>query len=134
MAIERFMKFLEYSVEYYKGMKTISRLTPYNLILKEAKAIVSVCEADHHSLWANILPKDGCMKDFIRPETMNKNRQELPIFYRLNGSIYFAYCNYIKQCKSFIGKETFAYIMPKSRSVDIDNEIDLNLVEVLMKN
>lgn len=65
---------------------------------------------------------------------MNKNRQELPVFYRLNGAIYLAYSNYIKQCRSFIGENTFAYIMPKSRSVDIDNEIDLNLVEGLMKN
>ena len=73
------------------------------------------------------------MKDFIRQEIMNKNRQELPTFYRLNGAIYLAYCNYIKQCKSFIGKETFAYIMPRERSIDIDNEIDFKLAKILMK-
>jgi len=104
------------------------------LFFKEAKAIVSVCEVDHHPLWANTLPEDGCMKNFIRQEIINKNRQELPVFYRLNGAIYLAYCNYIKQCKSFIGKETFAYIMPKERSVDIDDEIDFELAQILMKN
>ncbi|MCK4445447.1 MAG: hypothetical protein KAW56_00025 [Candidatus Marinimicrobia bacterium] len=66
------------------------------LFLKEAKAIVSVCEVDHHPLWTNTLPEDGCMKDFIRKDIMNKNRQELPVFYRLNGAIYLAYCNYVK--------------------------------------
>jgi len=104
------------------------------LFLKEAKAIVSVCEVDHHPLWANTLPEDGCMKDFIRKENMNKNRQELTVFYRLNGAIYLAYCNYIKQCRSFIGEKTFAYIMPKVRSVDIDNDIDFELAEILIKN
>ena len=104
------------------------------LFLKEAKAIVSVCEVDHHPLWANTLPEDGCMKDFIRQEIMNKNRQELPVFYRLNGAVYLAYCSYIKQCKSFLGKETFAYIMPKERSIDVDDEIDFKLAEILMKN
>ena len=104
------------------------------LFLKEAKAIVSVCEVNHHPLWANNLPEDECMKDFIRKEIMNKNRQELPVFYRLNGAIYLAYCNYLKQCKNYIGKETFAYIMPRERSIDIDSEIDLNLAEVLIKN
>jgi len=104
------------------------------LFLKEAKAIVSVCEVDHHPLWANTLPEDGCMKDFIRKEIMNKNRQELPVFYRLNGAIYLAYCNYIKQCKSFLGKETFAYVMPRERSIDIDNEMDLKLAEILMNS
>ena len=103
------------------------------LFLKEVKAIVSVCEVEHHPLWANTLPKDRCMKNFIRQEIMDKNRQELPLFYRLNGAIYLAYCNYIKQCKSFIGKETFAYIMPKSRSADVDNKIDFKLAEILKK-
>ena len=104
------------------------------LFLKEAKAIVSVCEVDHHPLWTNALPEDGCMKDFIRKEIINKNRQELPIFYRLNGAIYLAYCNYIKEQKSFFSKDTFAYIMPKSRSADIDNEIDFELAQILIKN
>jgi len=104
------------------------------LFLKEAKAIVSVCEVDHHPLWANTLPEDGCMKDFIRKEIMNKNRQELPVFYRLNGAIYLAYCNYIKQYRSFIGENTFAYIMPRERSIDIDDEVDFGLAEILMKN
>ncbi len=103
------------------------------LFLKEEKSIVSVCEVDHHPLWANTLPEDGCMKDFIRQEIMNKNRQELPVFYRLNGAIYLAYCNYIKKQKSFFGEKTFAYIMPKERSVDIDDKIDLKLAEILIK-
>ena len=103
------------------------------LFLKGAKAIVSVCEVDHHPFWANTLPEDGCMGDFIKREVMNKNRQELPVFYRLNGAIYLAYCNYIKERKSFLGEETFAYIMPKSRSADIDDEIDLKLAENILK-
>lgn len=102
-------------------------------LLKEAKAIVSVCEVDHHSLWVNTLPDDRCMKDFIKPEIMNKNRQELPKFYRLNGAIYIAYCNYLQKRKSFFGKETFAYIMPREKSIDIDDKIDFKLVEILIK-
>ena len=104
------------------------------LFLKKAKAIVSVCEIDHHPLWSNTLPEDACMKDFIRQEIMNKNRQELPVFYRLNGAIYLAYCNYLKEQKSFFNDETFAYIMPRERSIDIDDEIDLKLAEILIKN
>ena len=104
------------------------------LFLKEAKAIVSVCEVDHHPLWVNTLPENGCMKDFIRQEAFNKNRQELPIFCRLNGAIYLAYCNYIKEQESFFGEKTFAYIMPKERSVDIDDEVNFKLTEILIKN
>jgi len=104
------------------------------LFLKEAKAIISVCEVDHHPLWVNTLPEDGCMKDFIRKEIMNKNRQELPVFYRLNGAVYLAYCSYIKQYISFIGKDTFAYIMPRERSIDIDSDLDFKLAEIVIKS
>jgi len=104
------------------------------LFLKKAKAIVSVCEVDHHPLWANTLPEDGCMKDFIRQVVLNRNRQELPKFYRLNGAIYIAYCDYLQKQKSFFGKKTFAYIMSRERSIDIDSEVDFKLAEILMKN
>lgn len=67
------------------------------------------------------------MKNFIRQEIMNKNRQKLPLFYRLNGVIYLAYCNYLKEQKAFSGEKTFAYIMPRERCIDIDDEIDLKL-------
>ena len=100
------------------------------LFLKEAKAIISVCEVDHHPLWANTLPEDGCMRVFIREEIKNKNRQELPVFYRLNGAIYLAYWNYLKEQKSFFGNETFAYIMPHIRSIDIDSEVDYKWAEI----
>ena len=103
------------------------------LFWKEAKAIVSICKVDLHPLWVNTLPEDGCMEAFIRQEVLNKNKQELPVFYRLNGAIYLAYCDYLWKQKSFFGKNTFAYIMPKSSSIDIDNEIDFKLAEILMK-
>lgn len=103
------------------------------LFSKKAKAVVSVCEAEHHPYWSNTLPKNGCMENFIKPEIMSKNRQQLPLFYRLNGAIYLAYCDYIENQRSFFGKETFAYIMPQGKSIDIDNEVDFKLAEILMK-
>ena len=104
------------------------------LFLKNAMAIVSVCKSEHHPLWSNTLPEDSNMKNFINPEYMNKNRQELPVFYRLNGAIYLSFCNYIKDRKSFYGENTFAYIMPEERSIDIDNMLDFKLAELLLNS
>lgn len=104
------------------------------LFSKNAMAIISVCEVDHHPYWVNRLPENGCMENFLKPEVMNKGRQELTTFYRLNGAIYLAYCDYIAKQKGFFGNESFAYIMPKERSVDIDDEMDFILAEFLMKN
>lgn len=103
------------------------------LFLKKAKGVVSICETEHPPLWSNSLPADGCMKDFLRPEILNKNRQEIQVFYRINGAIYLADCNYLKSQKSFFGKETYAYVMPKERSIDIDTDIDFKFAEFLLQ-
>ncbi len=99
---------------------------------KNAKAIVSVCEVDHSPHWANILPENGCMQEFLRPEIMDKNRQSLPTYYRLNGAIYLIYSEYLKTQKSFFGYETYAYIMSKEKSVDIDDEVDFTFAEFIL--
>lgn len=101
------------------------------LFKKNAGAIVSVCEMEHHPHKANTLPRNRCMKDFMKNIYLNKNRQELDKFYRKNGAIYLVRWDYIQKQKSFFGKKTFAYIMPQERSVDIDTEIDFKVAEIL---
>lgn len=103
------------------------------LFEKSASAIVSVCPTDHHPWWANTLPEDGSMKDFLRPELKNTNRQALPEFCRLNGAIYLAEIPFLEKTNSFITEGTFAYVMATEASVDIDTIFDLHLAEILLK-
>ncbi len=98
---------------------------------KKAKAVVSVCETDHHPWWSGTLPEGGNMKDFLRPEILDKRRQELPVFYRLNGALYLTEIDYFFGNKGFYGPDTSAYVMPKERSVDIDTDFDFKLANVL---
>jgi N-acylneuraminate cytidylyltransferase/CMP-N,N'-diacetyllegionaminic acid synthase len=100
---------------------------------REAQAVVSVSATEHNPLWANTLPADGCMRQFLKSDIINKNRQELPTYYRLNGSIYLSFIEYWKTNKSFFSERTFAYIMPRERSVDIDTIIDFYQVQAIMK-
>ncbi|MCL6557484.1 MAG: acylneuraminate cytidylyltransferase family protein [Firmicutes bacterium] len=100
-------------------------------IKRNADAVVSVCETEHHPWWSNTLPEDGCMAGFIRAD-VSTNRQNLPKFYRLNGAIYLAQWDFIYRSKTWFGPRTYAYVMPRYRSVDIDDPIDLALAEVLI--
>ena len=99
---------------------------------KETKAVVSVCEVEHSPLWANTLPPDLSMKDFIRPEIKNKRSQDLPKYYRLNGAIYITEVEYLRNNNGFIGEDTKAFIMPQESSVDIDSEGDFMLAKVFL--
>lgn len=100
---------------------------------KKAQAVVSVAETEHNPLWSNVLPEDRCMAKFIKPDVLNKNRQELPTYYRLNGSIYIASIDYIRKNKSFFGEKTYAYVMPRERSIDIDSIVDFLHVKAIME-
>ncbi len=102
------------------------------LLSSNAKAIVSVSEADMNPNTVNILPSDRCMKNFLKPEFANTNRQDHQVYYRINGAIYLAFSQYLKSHKTFFGNETYAYVMSRDRSIDIDNEIDFKFAEIML--
>ncbi len=99
----------------------------------KVQAVVSVCEAEHHPWWMNTLPEDRNMRDFLSPQALNTNRQELPAYYRLNGALFAGYASYIQSHHGFYGPNTYAYIMPQWRSVDIDTEMDWLLAEAILQ-
>ncbi len=99
---------------------------------KDARAVVSVCEMDHHPWWSNILPEDNNMKDCLRPN-IPKPRQKLPVYYRINGAIYLSETDCLREYNGFLGPNTFAYVMPKEQSVDIDSDLDFILASLLME-
>lgn len=95
-------------------------------------AVVSVTELEHPIEWVNTLPDDLCMKDFLRPTTDRRNRQEHPTYYRLNGALYGARIGYFDEVGGFYGPRTYAYVMHRQASVDIDDLFDFRLAEYLM--
>lgn len=97
---------------------------------KNANSIIGVCEVEHSPLWMNVLEKDNSMDSFIK--NINKNRQELNKYYRINGAIYLTKVTYYEQHKNFYEKNSFAYIMSREKSVDIDTYLDFKFAEFLM--
>lgn len=100
---------------------------------KRAEAVVSVCESEHSPLWMGTLGEDLNLRDFLPREVLKSNRQELQRFYRLNGALYLATWEFLKKNRNFFGEKTYAYIMPRERSVDIDTELDLLFAEFLLE-
>ena len=93
--------------------------------LKKARGIVTVCECEHSPLWSNTLPADRGLGYFIREGIKNKRSQDLPVYYRLNGSIYaYDVKSVLEEGGVFYDDTVFAHVMPTVRSVDIDVELD----------
>ncbi len=96
-------------------------------------AVISVCEMEHTPKWCNTLPEDNSLDAFILSES-NSRRQNHDTFYRLNGAIYIAkVCEFLSD-PNLYRKGSYAYIMPQTRSVDIDSYLDFMYAEFLLNN
>lgn len=104
-------------------------------VTNNANYVVSVCETDHSPLWCNTLPTNLSMNGFISKDVMNMPRQKLPTFYRLNGAIYIIKKDYLEknEPKDFFSESSFAYIMDKEKSIDIDDLYDFVFAETILK-
>ena len=98
---------------------------------KDADTVCSVCETPHPIFWCNTLDESLSMKEFIKRE-YDLPRQLLPKSYTLNGAIYICKSDNIN-CLDFYSSKSFAYIMDKNSSIDIDEELDFILCELVMK-
>jgi len=102
------------------------------LTCKDADAVISVCETEHNPLWTNTLSEDGSMDKFIKAEIKGLRSQDLPMYYRLNGAIYLCKKEKLLIEKSFhLKQNTYAYIMEKEFSIDIDDKLDFDFAEYL---
>ncbi len=99
---------------------------------KQADFVVSLCECEHSPLWTNTIDGDLRMDNFIRQEVKNVRRQDLATYYRLNGAVYVAKVDKLLEEKSFFGRNSYAYIMNKYSSVDIDSIEDFEFAEFVL--
>lgn len=60
-------------------------------------------------------------------------RQDTPLTYDLNASIYIWKRESLVKNKRLIQKKTGIYVMPKSRSIDIDDKFDFKVVSQIIK-
>lgn len=100
---------------------------------KNANVVVSVCEMEHSPLWSNTLPEDLSMERFEDPALSDVPRQELPVYYRMNGAIYLVKTEFLFSGKPVYGEGSYAYIMDQKRSVDIDDELDFLLAGTVLQ-
>lgn len=103
------------------------------LVKRNADNVFSVTPA-HRNPYFNMVEvsKDGKVRlvkkgDFVI-------RQSAPEVFDMNASIYVWWKDILKEKKATLLKKSLIYIMPKERSVDIDDAIDFKIAEMLLKD
>lgn len=92
-------------------------------------AVVSIAPVRDHSYLT--VESDDNGRVAIDPR-YRAPRQEYPSEYRVNGAIYAAGLEYWWDNEGFFGPNTYGLMMPRERSVDIDDTVDLRLAEALV--
>lgn len=102
------------------------------LVDEKADNIFSVAES-HRNPYFNMVEEDtnGFVK--LVKEGCFSTRQSVPKVYDMNASIYSWWKNILKVEKKIFLKRTKVYVMPKERSIDIDDDLDFKIAEMLLK-
>lgn len=77
---------------------------------------------------------NGNLKVSLNTEGLLNNKSKNKSEYYINGAVYITKMGKKKTIKSFMTSKTLGYIMPKSRSIDIDNLKDFKKAENYIKN
>lgn len=104
------------------------------LFAKQGQCVLGVTELEHSPLLSNTLPDDLNMNNFYGKELQNLNRQEMKQYFRLNGAIYVIEWDYLIKNRKWIGEGTYAYVMNRASSVDIDCLEDFLFAQALLDN
>ncbi|WP_423064035.1 cytidylyltransferase domain-containing protein [Candidiatus Paracoxiella cheracis] len=93
-------------------------------VLSGAASCVSVINLNDHPRCIYNINKMGRL---LKPQL---NQEEESIV-RLNGAVYVSEVGRFNERKNFVDEETIAYLMPPSRSIDIDTAFDFSVAEKL---
>lgn len=95
---------------------------------RNANSVMSVCEVATSPYWMFTIG-EGDRLQRILPKQQVATRQELPTCFEINGALYIVDSSWFRTSHLFVDDDTLAYVMPRSRSVDIDTVEDLAIAE-----
>lgn len=97
---------------------------------KNADSVISYVQETHPVSWHKYINEDNRFEDIFQNKLLN--RQDCRESYYPNGAIYVFKYSLIKS-RQYYSENSFAFIMPKNRSVDIDYIDDFEYAEFLLR-
>lgn len=100
-------------------------------VQKGAKSCVSVSIAEKNPHYFRILDSQRRLHPLFGNSYHIGRRQDLPEFYIINGAVFVTEVSFFIEHGSFFTPDTVGFVMPVERSIDIDSEVDLLVMEHL---
>ena len=100
---------------------------------KSASSVISVIEAPIPLDWYKRITKKGTLENCSHEFNELKNRQEYERIYIPNGAVFVFKTEALRLTRHYYTEKTYPYIMPRKRSIDIDDLLDFEWAEHLLK-
>lgn len=100
---------------------------------EKANSLISVTNVKQFPHWMKIITEDGYLKNYFNDSPTNKRRQDIQELVYPNGAIYITRVNEFRTIKSFSYGKVRSFYMDEIDSFDIDNKIDLEIIEMILK-
>lgn len=97
-----------------------------------AETTLTVAEPEKSPYWMYVEREDGTLRPLIDTDFAVRQRQDVPRVLAPNGAVYVAQVDYFLLHGVFKSPAMRGYIMPRERSLDIDEEFDIKLCEWLL--
>ena len=95
--------------------------------------LISACEAKKNPYFNLVEKKKNIFVISKKTSKIFFSRQKSPKVFEMNASIYIFDRNFLLKKSKLIGKRTSVFLMPRERSIDIDDKFDLSLVKYLLR-
>ena len=100
-----------------------------------ADSIVGVSKVEAtHPVFDVSINKSGLIQPYIGKSFKVFRRQEIEELYFFEGSVYVSDIQVLLKKKSFYHNRTLPFVVPRWKSLEIDEMIDLLMAETIIKN
>lgn len=102
----------------------------------DADGVIGVSQPDFNPIWHCVVERDGWMVDLHPEGGRYFRRQELPVVYRINGSLYIWRTGFVRSQQEGTWRQSgkhLLYEIPESRAMSIDTADEFERAELLVK-
>lgn len=106
-----------------------------NTNIELSDSLVSITEniSGHPDFSFKMSTNSGIISSVNMSPWIHKRRQDIERCFFIEGSLYISTVKSFKEKRSFIHDRTIGFSVPKWKSFEVDDELDLKIIEMIMK-
>lgn len=104
------------------------------MLRRGAQTCASVTESGYVPEWMYRLDASGRLHPVVARSESVRRRQDSEGTYVLNGAVYVGFRSVFENQDYLVDRNTVAYLMPRQRSFDVDELLDLQICEWLIQS